>query len=141
MWGLPPASMASDTRYDKLHVRAGGIKHSPLAGYDIGPVVGIGTYGEVRCASHSLSRKRVAIKIVDLSRFGDDARKIIQKEVVHSHWVEVGSCVIISGVVPYGSGPDVGGLHSPPRHPPGGSQEADTFSRCVVFLAVTFAVV
>ncbi len=52
-----------------------------VAGYEIGSVIGIGTYGEVRLAKQLATGQRVAIKIVDLSRFDSDANTVMLKEV------------------------------------------------------------
>ena len=40
-----------------------------VCGYELESVIGIGTYGEVRCARQVQNGQRVAVKIVDLSRF------------------------------------------------------------------------
>jgi serine/threonine protein kinase len=52
-----------------------------VAGFELGPVIGIGTYGEVRCAVHVKSRQHVAIKIVDLNRFEAETTAIMLKEI------------------------------------------------------------
>ena len=49
--------------------------------YEMGPVIGIGTYGEVRCARNVYTNERVAIKIVDLSRFQEEIAALMDKEV------------------------------------------------------------
>mmetsp|Transcript_19967 Transcript_19967/g.48895 ORF Transcript_19967/g.48895 Transcript_19967/m.48895 type:complete len:736 (-) Transcript_19967:321-2528(-) len=48
--------------------------------YKLGPIIGLGTYGEVRYAENSQGLP-VAIKIVDLSKFEDDAAEMMTKEI------------------------------------------------------------
>jgi len=66
-----------------------------LAGYRLGAIIGIGTYGEVRYAQHMTSGKRVALKIVDLSRFRDDTASLVIKEIrilkmmKHKHCIRI----------------------------------------------------
>jgi len=52
-----------------------------VCGYELGPTIGIGTYGEVRCARVAATGLRVAIKIVDQSRFQDATRQLLAREI------------------------------------------------------------
>jgi 5'-AMP-activated protein kinase catalytic alpha subunit len=57
-------------------------KRRVVAGsYEVGSVIGIGSFGEVRHAKHIKTDKNVALKIVDLSRFREDTAAIIVKEI------------------------------------------------------------
>lgn len=75
-----------------------------VAGYELGAVIGIGTYGEVRCARNITTNQRVAVKIVELTRCRDDARALIENEVRAAHsagrrrpasWAPVRRCVCV----------------------------------------------
>eukprot|EP00954_Amorphochlora_amoebiformis_P018916 1329213-Amorphochlora_amoeboformis.AAC.1 len=50
-------------------------------GYKLGPIIGLGTYGEVRYADRLDGGAPVAIKIVDLSKFEEDAAEMMTKEI------------------------------------------------------------
>jgi hypothetical protein len=45
------------------------------------PLTGVGTYGEVRYARCTATNRAVAIKIVDLGRFRNEAAAIMKKEI------------------------------------------------------------
>eukprot|EP00471_Norrisiella_sphaerica_P002380 CAMPEP_0184479844 /NCGR_PEP_ID=MMETSP0113_2-20130426/1404_1 /TAXON_ID=91329 /ORGANISM="Norrisiella sphaerica, Strain BC52" /LENGTH=733 /DNA_ID=CAMNT_0026858005 /DNA_START=167 /DNA_END=2368 /DNA_ORIENTATION=+ len=51
-----------------------------MANYKLGPIIGLGTYGEVRYAENE-NGLPVAIKIVDLSKFEEDAAEMMTKEI------------------------------------------------------------
>jgi hypothetical protein len=51
-----------------------------VAGYSIGGVIGVGTYGEVRYGV-SETNERVAVKIIDLGRFNEETAQLMRKEV------------------------------------------------------------
>lgn len=58
--------------------------HSSLCGvggYELGGVLGVGTYGEVRLARSVLTGQRYAVKLVDLSRFNDETVQLIRREI------------------------------------------------------------
>ena len=61
---------------------AGVFPKQVIAGYEIGGVIGIGTYGEVRVAKQLSTGLRVAVKLVDISRFDRDASSVMLKEVI-----------------------------------------------------------
>jgi len=56
-------------------------QRSVVANYELGSVVGIGAYGEVRSARHIKTGKRVAVKIVDMTRFPDQTALLMRREV------------------------------------------------------------
>ena len=58
-----------------------GTKPPSLNDYAMGPVLGIGTYGEVRSAIHLQTGKQIALKIVDLARFRPDTAALMLKEI------------------------------------------------------------
>lgn len=49
--------------------------------YQVGGVIGVGTYGEVRYAVSLTTGDRVAIKIVDLARFSVETAQLMRKEI------------------------------------------------------------
>ena len=49
--------------------------------YTVHSVIGVGTYGEVRVGIDMNTNIRVAIKIIDFSRFNDDTILLIRKEI------------------------------------------------------------
>lgn len=68
-----------------------------LAGvYEVGGVIGVGTYGEVRYAVNVATGERVAIKIVDLARFSRETAGLMRKEIAilrllgsHPHCIRI----------------------------------------------------
>jgi len=75
-----------------------------VAGYEVGGVIGIGTYGEVRVAKDLSTGRRVAIKIVDLSRFEADTQMMMAKEIEILKSIDHVNCIRILDVkdkVPY----------------------------------------
>jgi serine/threonine protein kinase len=65
-----------------------------LAGYSVGAVVGEGGFCQVRLAVHHLSRRRVAVKVIDKTKLSDAAearrmqvRSVLpQREAYIVHW-------------------------------------------------------
>jgi serine/threonine protein kinase len=63
--------------------------------YQVGGVIGVGTYGEVRYAVSLTTGERVAIKIVDLARFSIETAGLMRKEISilrmlnHEHCIRI----------------------------------------------------
>lgn len=62
-------------------------------GYCVGDVIGIGTYGEVRFATRVDTNELVALKVVDLTRFEEDAAALIIKEIRILETLEHKHCI------------------------------------------------
>ena len=66
-----------------------------VAGYALGPVLGIGTYGEVRAGISIKTGEQVAVKLVDLSRFRSETAALMLREITilqrldHKHCIKV----------------------------------------------------
>ena len=66
-----------------------------IGGYQIGSVIGIGTYGEVRHGLNVVTGDHVALKIVDLNRFEEETAIIMLKEIKilkmlkHKHCIRI----------------------------------------------------
>lgn len=87
---LEPSAAYTDTDTD-LHPSS-----TIVAGvYQVGGVIGVGTYGEVRYAVSLLTGDRVALKIVDLARFSLETAGIMRKEITilrmlhHPHCIRI----------------------------------------------------
>jgi serine/threonine protein kinase len=63
------------------------------AGYRLGAVIGIGTYGEVRYARHEATQQRVAIKIIDPSRFREETTQQLMKEIKILRMIDHPNCI------------------------------------------------
>jgi serine/threonine protein kinase len=75
-----------------------------VAGFDIGGVIGIGTYGEVRAAVDLETGHQVALKIVDLSRFQEETANLMFKEIKILKMIDHKYCIKVLNVkrnVPY----------------------------------------
>lgn len=80
-----------------------------VCGYEVGGVIGIGTFGEVRCGksldhTKDASRQHVALKIVDVSRFSSELNLVLVKEVQFLQILDHERCAKILEVhenVPY----------------------------------------
>jgi hypothetical protein len=60
---------------------AGDASPSQLPGYSVGRVVGEGGFCQVRLGVHHLSRRKVAVKVIDKARLGDanEARRVARE--------------------------------------------------------------
>lgn len=74
--------------------------------YTVGKTIGEGTFGKVKLAVHSSSGQKVAVKILEKSRFKEqaDARRVnreikILKKVRHSNVIQLFEVMDISSVI------------------------------------------
>lgn len=65
----------------------------------VGPVLGIGTYGEVRTGTHRSTNKRVALKVVDLNRFRREVAEFMTKEIAILHKLNHENCIKLVEVI------------------------------------------
>ena len=96
----PPPSMSRSIpplQLDPADAAAAPPFLQTLAGaYQVGGVIGVGTYGEVRYAVSVVTGDRVAIKIVDLARFSRETAGLMRKEIAilrmlgnHPHCIRI----------------------------------------------------
>lgn len=65
------------------------------SGYQIGEIIGIGAYGEVRYARHVESGTEYAIKIVDIGRYRDETASRLLREVKIMKSINHENCISI----------------------------------------------
>jgi len=78
----------SNSEAKESAMNAGGLRRSNILGhstvidkYELGALLGIGTYGEVRVGTHMQSGEKVALKLVDLNRFRPEVAQFMTKEI------------------------------------------------------------
>lgn len=77
-----------------INIKSKRNPHGPVvAGYEVGPVMGVGTYGEVRCCRDVVSNKRVAVKIIDLTRFSEESLTLLDREIRIMKLLDHKNCV------------------------------------------------
>ena len=90
---MPPLELEPSAAYTAALYPSGPL----VAGaYQVGGVIGVGTYGEVRYAVSIVTGERVAIKIVDLARFTRETAGLMRKEIAilrmlggHPHCIRI----------------------------------------------------
>jgi len=91
----PPLSLEPSVSTEWTQIRHGKC----VAGqYQVGGVIGVGTYGEVRYGVSLSSGERVAIKIVDLARFPPETAALMRKEISILRMLDHPHCIRIIAV-------------------------------------------
>ena len=93
--GIIP-SLHLEPSIDYTGIHSGKIIANGL--YQIGGVIGVGTYGEVRYAVSLVTGERVAIKIVDLARFSVETAGYMRKEISILRMLNHPNCIRIIDV-------------------------------------------
>lgn len=91
--GMPPLHLEPSAEYTQIPSGkiVGGL-------YQVGGVIGVGTYGEVRYAVSLVTGERVAIKIVDLARFSVETAGLMRKEISILRMLDHRHCIRIVDV-------------------------------------------
>ncbi len=92
-----PASSSSQT--SRLSWFTPGPDRRSIGDYVIGPVLGIGTYGEVRTGAHCKTNAKVALKVVDLNRFRAEVANFMMKEIMILKKLNHPNCIKIVEVI------------------------------------------